>query len=261
MLVDSHCHLPLIDDPEEGTDGVLRRAAEAGVSHMLCVGVDLETFDGVLASAENALNVFASVGVHPNTDQSATEPTVDDLVSRADHSKIVAIGETGLDYFRSEGDLDWQRQRFRTHIRAAHECGKPLIIHCREAAEDLLQIMREENAQQAGGVMHCFVETWEVAEAAMEMGFYISLSGIVTFKNALELKRVAERVPLERLLVETDSPWLAPVPVRGKQNEPANVVHTARYIADLRGQSMDEITAATSDNFFRLFPQAERQLV
>ena len=173
--------------------------------------------------------------------------------SLAQHPKVVAIGETGLDYFRLKGDLEWQRARFRTHIRAARESGKPLIIHTREAAADTLRIMAEENAAEAGGVMHCFTETWEVAEAALAMGFYISFSGIVTFKNARQLKEVAQRVPLERMLIETDAPYLAPVPYRGKLNQPAYVKHVAEEIATLRGISVDEAGRSTTENFARLF--------
>jgi TatD DNase family protein len=257
-LVDSHCHLPLIDGGSDGMTGVLARAAAVDIEHMLCVAVDLETFAGVIETARGYDNVSASVGVHPNTEESAEEPRVEQLLRLADDDQIVAIGETGLDYFRSEGDLDWQRQRLRTHISAARESGKPLIIHCREAADDLLKILREERASEVGGVMHCFVEDWDVASAALDLGFYISLSGIVTFKNALALKEVAGKVPLERLLVETDSPWLAPVPVRGKQNEPAYVRHTAEYLAMLRGEDFEELAAATTDNFYRLFSLASR---
>ncbi len=255
-LVDSHCHLPLIDGGEAGMAGVIERARTAGVRHMLCVSVDLETWDGVAAAADRFSGVSASVGVHPNTDASAAEPAVDDLLARAARPGVVAIGETGLDYFRSEGDLDWQRARFRTHIRAARECGKPLIIHCREAADDLIAIMREEGAAEVGGVMHCFVESWEVAQAALDLGFYISLSGIVTFRNADALRDVAMRVPAERLLVETDSPWLAPVPVRGKQNEPAYVQHTASCVAALREVDAEDFARQTTANFFRLFTAA-----
>ncbi len=255
-LVDSHCHLPLIDGGEAGMDGIVERARAAGVGHMLCVCVDLESFTAVRAAAARYDDVSASVGVHPNTDESAREPTIDDLLALADDAAIVAIGETGLDYFRSSGDLEWQRRRFRTHIRAAREANKPLIIHCREAAPDLLRIMREEGADRIGGVMHCFVEDWSVAEAALELGFYISLSGIVTFKSASALQAVAAQVPDERLLIETDSPWLAPVPRRGKQNEPAYVRHTAEFIATLRGQDAAELAAMTTANFYRLFALA-----
>ena len=256
QLVDSHCHLPLIDSGDDGMDGVVARAAAANVEHMLCVAVDLETFSAVAAAASRYPNVSASVGVHPNTADDAIEPTVEDLLQRGDDDSIVAIGETGLDYFRSAGDLSWQRRRFRTHIAAAREIGKPLIIHCRDAAPDLLQILTHERAGDVGGVMHCFVEDWEVAQAALDLGFYISLSGIVTFKNATALKDVARQVPADRLLVETDAPWLAPVPVRGKQNEPAYVRHTAAYVAALREVEYSILARTTTANFYRLFPLA-----
>ena len=256
QLVDSHCHLPLIDGGEDGTDGVVARAGEAGVEHMLCVSVDMESFAGVAATAATYSNVSASVGVHPNTDSSAREPEVVELVQHAAEPGIVAIGETGLDYFRSEGDLEWQRTRFRNHIAAAREAQRPLIIHCREAAPDLLRIMREERASEAGGVMHCFVEDWDVAQAAMDLNFDISLSGIVTFKSATALQDVARRVPAERLLVETDSPWLAPVPKRGKQNEPAYVRHTAEFVAQLRNEDPVSLARITTANFYRRFPLA-----
>ncbi len=192
------------------------------------------------------------MGVHPDY-ENVEEPTVAQLVALAQHPKIIAIGETGLDYYRLTGDLDWQRERFRTHIRASRECGKPLIIHTRSAAEDTLRLMVEEGADQAGGVMHCFTENWEVAQGALDMGFYISFSGIVTFKNALQIKEVAQRVPLDRILIETDSPYLAPVPFRGKLNQPAYVKHVAEEIALLRGISVTEVGQQTSENFARLF--------
>jgi TatD DNase family protein len=254
MFVDSHCH---IDFPElaERIDGVLANMAQNEVSHALCVCVTLADFPRVLGLAENYANLFASVGVHPDHDEEA-QTSVDDLLRRADHPKIVAIGETGLDYFRVSGDLEWQRERFRTHIRAARACAKPLIIHTREAAEDTLTVMREEGADAAGGVMHCFTETLDMAKRAMELNFYISISGIVTFKNATQVKEVARQVPLDRLLIETDSPYLAPVPFRGKTNEPAFVKHVADEIARLRGISVAEVAQASSDNFFRLFKEA-----
>jgi TatD DNase family protein len=192
------------------------------------------------------------VGVHPDY-ADIEEPTVDTLVARSRDEKIVAIGETGLDYYRLTGDLGWQRDRFRTHIKAARTAGKPLVIHTRASADDTIAIMREERANEAGGVMHCFTETWEVAQRALDLGFHISFSGIVTFKNAVELKNVARRVPLDRMLIETDSPYLAPVPYRGKRNQPAWVRHVAEEIARLREVPVEAIAAASSDNFFRLF--------
>ena len=228
-FVDSHCH---INFPElvVNMDDVLAQMRANEVISALCVSVNLADFPQVLALAEQHPHIYASVGVHPDY-EGVEEPDVARLVGLAQHPKVIAIGETGLDYFRLKGDLEWQRTRFRTHIRAARESGKPLIIHTREAAADTLRIMAEENAAEARGVMHCFTETWEVAEAALAMGFYISFSGIVTFKNARQLKEVAQRVPLERILIETDAPYLAPVPHRGKLNQPAYVKHVAEEIA------------------------------
>jgi TatD DNase family protein len=223
-----------------------------GVSHALCVSVTLEDFPKVRALAEQYENLYASVGTHPDYPDHPLV-TAEALIRLSDHPKVVAIGETGLDYFRLEGDLEWQRERFRTHIRAARAVAKPLIIHTRSSADDTIAIMREERANEAGGVMHCFTETWETAEAALDLGFYISFSGIVTFKNARALKEVAQRVPLERMLVETDSPYLAPVPYRGKTNRPGWVKYVAEEIARLRGIPFDEVASATTANFFRLF--------
>jgi len=255
-LVDSHCHL---DFPEFAgkLDAVREEMREQGVTHALCISVNLKDLPGVLNLAGTYENFFASVGVHPDHDDHAP---VDEerLVELAKGPKVVAIGETGLDYYRVSGDLEWQRDRFRTHIRAARRAGKPLVIHTREASEDTLRIMREEGAGEAGGVLHCFTETQAVADAAMAMGFYISFSGIVTFKNAGALKEVARRVPLDCLLVETDSPYLAPVPHRGKTNRPALVRYVAEEVARLRGISLEELASATTANFFRLFDGARR---
>ena len=251
MLVDSHCHLNF---PElaERVDEALELMRANGVTHALCVSVTLEDFPQIRAIAERYPHVYGSVGVHPDYPD-VPLVTEADLLERASHPKIIAIGETGLDYYRIKGDTEWQRERFRTHIRAARRCGKPLIIHMREAAEDTLRIMGEEGAGEVGGVMHCFTGTWEVARAALALGFHISFSGIVTFKNAAPLREVARQVPLERMLIETDSPYLAPVPYRGKTNEPALVKHVAEEIARLRGITLEEVGAATSANFFRLF--------
>ncbi len=251
FFIDSHCHINF-PDLASNIDEVLAQMKKNDVLTALCVSVNLPDFPQVLALAERLANIYASVGVHPDY-ENEIEPSVADLVALAQHKKIIAIGETGLDYFRLTGDLEWQRERFRTHIRAARECGKPLIIHTRSAAEDTLRIMREENAHEVGGVMHCFTENWDVAQAALAMNFYISFSGIVTFKNATQIKDVAQRVPLERMLIETDSPYLAPVPHRGKLNQPAFVKHVAEEIALLRGISVDEVGRATSENFARLF--------
>lgn len=249
--IDSHCH---IDFPElnANIDDVLAQMRASDVAAALCVSVNLADFPRVLALAEQHPNLYASVGVHPDYEH-VEEPGVAQLVELARHPRVVAIGETGLDYYRLKGDLEWQRARFRTHIRAARESARPLIIHTREAAVDTLSIMREEKADEAGGVMHCFTETWEVAEAALALGFYISFSGIVTFRNARQLKEVAQRVPLERMLIETDAPYLAPVPHRGKLNQPAYVKHVAEEIARLRNTSPEEIGVRTADNFSRLF--------
>ena len=256
MLVDSHCH---INFPElaNNMDAVRQSMLDHQVGHALCVSVTLNKFPEVLAMAEAHNNIYASVGVHPDyEDEDAF--TVEDLVRLAQHPKVVAIGETGLDYFRLTGDLEWQRERFRTHIRAAIKAGKPLIIHTRAAAEDTIRIMREENAQLVGGVMHCFTESLEVALQAIELGFYISFSGIVTFKNTLALKEVAKSIPLNRILVETDSPYLAPVPFRGKINQPAYVKYVAEEVARLRGIPVEEVATATTQNFFDLFKQAKQ---
>jgi TatD DNase family protein len=254
MLVDSHCHLNF---PElaQNIQSVRKLMQDEKIGHALCVSVTLDTFPEVLSLAEQYENFYASVGVHPDYED-IKEPTIDELVHLAQHPKVVAIGETGLDYFRLKGDLEWQRERFRTHIRAAIMVGKPLIIHTRSAVDDTLRIMREEGIERAGGVLHCFTESLEMALAAIEMGFYISFSGIVTFKNATELKEVAKKIPLNRILVETDSPYLAPVPFRGKTNQPAYVRYVAQNIADLRGISIEEVSEATTANFFTLFKQA-----
>ena len=251
MFVDSHCH---INFPELGgkVPEVLAKMCEYQVSHALCVSVNFPEFPQVQALAEQYSNIYASVGVHPDYEE-AGEVTAEDLLTRVRHPKVIAIGETGLDYYRLKSNLEWQRRRFRNHIRAARQCGKPLIIHMREAADDTLQIMAEENAGEIGGVMHCFTGSWETAQAAMAMGFYISFSGIVTFKNAAALREVAMKVPLERMLIETDSPYLAPVPHRGKTNEPAFVRHVAEEIARLRTLSLEDVGRATTQNFFNLF--------
>jgi TatD DNase family protein len=251
VFVDSHCHL---DFPEliEQLPAVLDEMAANKVTHALCISVNLPALPAVLKLAADHARLYATVGVHPDA-QDTPEPSVEELVALAQRPKVVAIGETGLDYYRLTGDLEWQRARFRTHIRAARACGKPLVIHTRAASEDTIGIMREEGAGDVGGVMHCFTETWEVAQAALDQGFHISFSGIVTFKNARPLQEVAKRVPLERMLIETDAPYLAPVPHRGKTNQPAYVRHVAEEIARLRNVAVDEIARATSGNFFRLF--------
>lgn len=254
MYIDSHCH---INFPEfaETLPEVFGLMQQNQVSHALCISVELEKLPEIIALAEAHPHIYASVGVHPDHED-CTEPSVAQLVQLAQHPKVVAIGETGLDYFRLTGDLEWQRTRFRTHIRAARESGKPLVIHTREAAADTLRLMEEEQAHKIGGVMHCFTESIAVAQAAMEMNFYISFSGIVTFKNAIAIRDVAAYVPLERMLIETDSPYLAPVPYRGKTNQPGYVKHVAEEIAKVKGISVEEVGETTSENFFRLFKHA-----
>ena len=251
MLVDSHCHL---DFPELSAriEQVLDSMKKANVGVALCIGVSLEGLPGVLSLAGKYQNLYATVGVHPEHHDCA-EPDVATLVQHAAHERVLGIGETGLDYYWHKDKPEWQRERFRIHVRAARETRKPLIIHTRDAAEDTLRIMREEGAEEVGGVMHCFTETQSVADAALALGFHISFSGIVTFKNAKQLKEVARTIPLERLLVETDSPYLAPVPYRGKVNEPAYVRHVAVEIAKLRGMDILAVEQATTDNFCRLF--------
>jgi len=254
-LIDSHCHLnfePMGDD----LDAVLERAKINNVSHMLCVSVNLEDYPEVLAIAQRYPNIFASVGVHPCYED-VQEPTVDELCELAQDERVVAIGETGLDYFRVEGDMTWQQDRFVRHIEAAIEVDKPLIIHTRQAAEDTMTMLKTHRADQCGAVMHCFAEDWDTAKKALDLGFYISFSGIVTFNSAKTLKEVAKQVPLDRILVETDAPYLAPVPMRGKPNQPAFVAHTAQYVADLKGIDLETLTAQTTQNFFQLFKHAQ----
>ena len=251
MFIDSHCHLNFPDLAKD-MDSILANMRANEVSHALCVSVELASFPQILELAERHNNLYASVGVHPDYELE-TEPTQGELVRLAQHPKVIAIGETGLDYYRLTGDLEWQRERFRTHIRAARECSKPLIIHTRSAAADTLRIMAEENAGSAGGVMHCFTENLDVARAAIDLGFLISFSGILTFKNATSIKEVAQNIPLEKILIETDSPYLAPVPFRGKTNQPAYVKHVAEEVAKLRNISVEEVGISTSQNFKRLF--------
>lgn len=251
MLVDSHCHLnfpELLSQLPQLLDEMRRN----DVGYALCVACSLEEFDEILTIAHSHPQILASVGVHPNY-QNVTEPDEAALAERAAKDKVIAIGETGLDYYRSEGDFGWQQQRFRTHVRAALVAGKPLIVHTRAAAQDTIRILAEENAKEIGGVMHCFTETAEVARAAMDMNFYISFSGIVTFANAKALKEVARAIPLDRMLVETDSPYLAPMPYRGKTNQPAYVKHVAEEIARLHGTTLEKVAEHTTANFRRLF--------
>ena len=255
MFVDSHCHLSF---PELAArvDEIRTAMSAAAVDRALCICTTLEEFDQVHALAMRFDNFWCSAGVHPDN-EGVREPGLADLIELAGRPRVVAIGETGLDYYRlgerSVADMAWQRDRFRTHIRAARATGKPLVIHTRSASEDTLAILREEGGDAPGGVFHCFTETMQVARAALDLGFYISFSGIVTFKNATELHEVARFVPLDRCLIETDSPYLAPVPFRGKTNTPALVPHVAARLAELRGMPVESIAEATSRNFDTLF--------
>ncbi len=249
FLVDSHCHLDRLQgDPEEA----LVAANRAGVGCFLCVSINMENVGKVIELAERHPSVYASVGVHPN-EREGHEPELEELLELASRPEVVAIGETGLDYFHGSGDLDWQRDRFRRHIAAARACGKPLIVHMRDAAEDTLAILKQEKASEVGGVMHCFTGDWDTATEALELGFYVSFSGIITFKNAGALRKVAAQVPDERLLVETDSPYLAPVPYRGKPNQPAYVRQVAECLAEVRNGTLEQIAELTTKNFRRLF--------
>jgi TatD DNase family protein len=255
MFVDSHCHLDFPEYADHLPD-ILARMKEAKVKNAMCISVDMPDFPKVLALAEAHEQLFATVGTHPDYEDTP-EPTEDQLVELAKHPKVLAIGETGLDYYRmgdkTYADMEWQRDRFRTHIRAAIRANKPLIIHTRSASEDTIKIMKEEGASKVAGVMHCFTESWEVAQAAMDLGFYISFSGIVTFKSAKDLQATCQQVPLERMLIETDSPYLAPIPNRGKTNEPAWVAHVGQFIADLKGVPVETVAKHTTENFKTLF--------
>jgi|SRR5690625_961984 len=255
MFVDSHCH---IDFPQlhERFDDVMTNMEHNQVEHALVVSVDIDAWPGLMSLVEQRPNLSASVGVHPGY-KDVNEPSAKELIELAQHPRVVAIGETGLDYYRLEEPLDWQRERFERHLLVSRRTELPTIIHTRAAAADTLAIMKDAQADQVGGVMHCFTETKEVAKAAMDLNFYISFSGIVTFKSATELQEVARYVPLDRMLIETDSPYLAPVPHRGKTNEPANVKHVAEFIAQLRGVDVNTIAEATTSNFYKLFNKVE----
>lgn len=254
MLIDSHCHLDRLDlAPYNGSLSLALEAANAqDVQHFLCVCIDLEHFPDLTVIAEQYPQVWTTLGLHP-TESVTEEPTVEQLIKLASHPKVIGIGETGLDYYRCEGDLEWQRERFRNHIRVAKALQKPLIIHSRMAPSDTMAILKEEKADSVGGVLHCFTEQWEMAQAALDMGFYISFSGIITFPNAKDLREVALKIPLESMLIETDSPYLAPVPFRGKSNEPAYVRYVAETLATLKGVDFATIASHTTENFRRLF--------
>ncbi|MDD5579723.1 MAG: TatD family hydrolase [Methylobacter sp.] len=254
MLIDSHCHLDRIDlKPYQNDFGCFIQEAEnSQIDHMLCIAIDLESYPAMLDLVSGYPQISVTVGVHPNT-QDGNDPSVDELVALGSQDKVIGIGETGLDYFRSEGDLGWQQQRFRNHINAAKILKKPLIIHTREAKQDTLRILEEERAGEVGGIIHCFTEDWEFAQKALDLNFYISFSGIVTFNNAKEIKAVAKKVPADRFLIETDSPYLAPMPFRGKANYPMYVRYVAEHIAELRGTTLNQIADLSTKNFNSLF--------
>ncbi len=255
-LVDSHCHI----DQLEELDLAMQRAAENNIQHLLCPCITLKDFPQMLAITKKYSHVSASVGLHPNDDPGSLEATTEYLVTLGQDPKVVGIGETGLDYYRTEPDMSWQTDRFRHHIRAAIALKKPLIIHSRQAPDDTISILKEENAASIGGVLHCFTENWEMAKAALDLNFYISFSGILTFKNAVEIQAVAKKVPEDRILIETDAPYLAPNPHRGKPNEPAYVKYVAEHLAALRGVSFETIAELTANNFFRLFTGAHNHV-
>ena len=261
MLVDSHCHLDLLDLDlfDNQMENVLAAAKTQGVEGFLTISVNLDDTDKLIQIAERFPQVWTSIGLHPN-EQPGEVPTVEQLLALAQNTRVVAIGETGLDYFRTDEGLAWQQKRFEHHIEAAIAVNKPLIIHARDAKEDTLAILRNSHADKVGGVMHCFTEDWEMAKAAMALGFYISFSGIVTFKNATTLQAVAQKMPIDRILIETDCPYLAPVPFRGKPNQPAYVKYVAECIAALRKESFERIAEATTKNFYNCFPLAIGEL-
>lgn len=254
MFVDSHCHIDCLDltPYNQEISQFVHEAENAGLVHMMCISIDLEAYPGMCDLVAGFPNISITCGVHPNVTQ-GRDPSEDELVELAGNPRVVGIGETGLDYFRSEGDLEWQRSRFRNHIRAAKRLQKPLVIHTRDAKEDTLAILDEENAGEVGGVLHCFTEDWDMAVRAMDMNFHISFSGIVTFKNAQSVKQVAQKIPEDRYLIETDSPYLAPVPHRGKPNYPMYVRHVAEHVAELRGQNTNKVADVSARNFYALF--------
>jgi TatD DNase family protein len=254
MFIDSHCHLDRLDlKPYQNDFAVFMQAVQKqNIQHLLCIAINLESYPAMFELVKDYPNISLSVGVHPN-EQNCKEPSFAELLALAQHEKVVAIGETGLDYFRSSGDLTWQHDRFKNHIRVAKALQKPLIIHNREAGDDTLKILAQEGADEVGGVIHCFTEDWEFAQKALELNFYISFSGIVTFKNALAIQNAAKRVPADRFLIETDSPYLAPTPFRGKPNYPTYVHYVAQQLALLRETTVGEIAAQSTANFYALF--------
>jgi TatD DNase family protein len=254
MLIDSHCHLDRIDlQPYQNDFACFMQAVEQSqIEHLLCIAIDLEAYPAMLALVAPYEKISVTVGVHPNVNE-GQDPSVEELIALGQADKVIGIGETGLDYFRSEGDLSWQQQRFRNHIRAAKILKKPLIIHTRQAKQDTLRILAEENAGEIGGIIHCFTEDWEFAKQALDLNFYISFSGIITFNSAQDIKEVAKKVPADRVLIETDSPYLAPVPFRGRPNYPTYVRYVAEHIAELRGSSVNKIADLSTANFYTLF--------
>ena len=254
MFIDSHCHLDRIDlEPYQNDFSCfMKEAKNSQIDQMLCIAIDLESYPAMMELVEDYPEISLSVGVHPNVDE-GEDPSVGRLIELGSNPRVIAIGETGLDYFRSEGNLEWQHQRFRNHIEAAKELDKPLIIHTREAGHDSLDVLAGAGADQVGGIIHCFTEDWAYAKKALDIGFYISFSGIVTFKNAQAIKEVAKKVPADRFLIETDSPYLAPVPFRGKPNYPTYVRYVAEHLAELRDTSVEDIAQLSSNNFKTLF--------
>jgi TatD DNase family protein len=251
MFVDSHCHLNF-PELRSNLAEILSNMQNNNVSHALCVSVELDKFPEIIELVKNHNHLYASIGVHPDY-ENITEPSVEEIIDLAKHPKVVAIGETGLDYYRLKGDLKWQKKRFINHIHAANQTKLPLIIHSRDAREDTINILKSEKKDATNGVLHCFTETYEMAKKAIDMDFYISFSGIVTFKNALDLKETAKKIPLDRMLIETDSPYLSPVPFRGKINDPSKVIYVAEEIANLKGVDIKEVEEQTTKNFFNLF--------
>lgn len=259
MFVDSHCHLDMLESEgnQIAVETILNEASTVDVGHFLCVSVRLDKFLSMYDLVKDYPQISVSVGLHP-TEETSQEPTRDELAALANRDKIVAIGETGLDYYRVQEGVSWQKERFVNHIQAAHLCKLPLIIHTRQAQKDTIDILAQEKADVVRGVMHCFTEDWEMAKKALDLDFYISFSGILTFKNALQIQEVAQKVPLDRILIETDAPFLAPVPFRGKPNQPAYVRYVAEFLAQLRGEPLERIEKITTENFFSLFNRAMR---
>jgi TatD DNase family protein len=257
MLIDSHCHLDRLDlKPYENDFGCLMQQIRSeNIEHLLCISIDLEAYPAMRELVANYDDISVTVGVHPNENE-GHEPTVEELIELGKDEKVIGIGETGLDYFRSEGDLTWQKDRFRNHIHAAKALKKPLIIHTREAKQDALDMLQEDNAGEVGGIIHCFTEDWEFAKRALDLNFYISFSGIVTFNSAKQIHEVAKKVPADRFLIETDSPYLAPVPHRGRPNYPQYVKHVAQTVADLRGISLNSVADLSTRNFYTLFKKS-----